>query len=122
MANSPASPSAFQPAFKRVVQTHDFDCGLFACIAMVSNKTLPEIRKLAVKKVGVPEHGPWWMTPLMLTNLCNAAGWGATAYKEATKIADLPDIAFLMVDYDSKIDIGRHVCGITSAPAFNLSR
>lgn len=112
MANIPATSNpgpAFQPAFKRVVQSHDFDCGLFACIAMVANKTEAEVRKVAVEKFEVPEHGPWWMTDVMLTGICNSFGWGVTAYKEVSKIADLPDTAFLMVDFNAQTQIGRHV-------------
>ena len=106
MATSPAQ--TFQPAFKRVAQSNDFDC-VFAVIAMVANKTLAEVRQVAVDKFDVPLHGPWWPTESMISGLCAHFGWAATVYKEASTSAELPDIAFLMVDYNPKTEIGRHV-------------
>ena len=106
MATNPAQ--TFQPAFKRVAQSNDFDC-VFAVIAMVANKTLAEVRQVAIDKFDVPEHGPWWPTESMISGLCAHFGWAATVYKEASTVTELPDIAFLMVDYNPKTEIGRHV-------------
>jgi len=99
----------FQPAFKRVAQSNDFDC-VFAVIAMVANKTLAEVRQVAVDKFEVPEHGPWWPSESMITGLCAHFGWAGTVYKEASTVADLPDICLLMVDYNPKTEMGgRHI-------------
>jgi hypothetical protein len=39
----------------------------------------------------------------------NLGGLVATDYKEVTSIAALPDVAILLVDYDAKTEVGRHV-------------
>jgi hypothetical protein len=111
MATNPSATnpaSGFQPAFKRVAQSNDCDCA-FACIAMVANKTLPEVRQVAVDKFKLPPHGLFWITQDMINGLFAHFGWVSTIYKEATKIAELPDITVLMVDYDPTTEIGRHV-------------
>ena len=40
---------SFQPAFTRVQQTEYNDCA-FACIAMLSGKTIAEVRQVAIEK------------------------------------------------------------------------
>ncbi|MDF3835911.1 hypothetical protein P3W85_23600 [Cupriavidus basilensis] len=111
MATIPTSvastTTSFQPAYQRVQQQGDFDCA-FACIAMITGKTLDEIRQLAIDKFDHPAHGPYWITEHLITALLAHHRWVATVYKEATSTADLPDLAIAMVDYDPDTEIGRH--------------
>jgi len=66
MASTPAAPAAigpslnFQPAFNRVAQSQDCDCA-FACIAMIANKSLDEVKQAAVSKFKFPRHGLYWI-------------------------------------------------------------
>jgi hypothetical protein len=61
MATTPTAAQApatgFQPAFKRVAQTNDFDCA-FAVLAMIVNRPLAEVRQVAVERFKLPKHGP----------------------------------------------------------------
>ena len=106
MSNKPSD--VLQPAFKRVQQTNDFDCA-FACVAMLADKTVAEIRQRAIEKFGLPSRGPWFVYEEMITGLCAQVRWVATVYKEVTKIADVPDIAILLIDYNPKMGVGHHV-------------
>jgi hypothetical protein len=109
MATTPTAPNqGFTPAFKRVAQSCDHDCA-WACLAVIVNKPLAEIREAAISKVKHPAHGPYWITQGQITHFCVYFGWGATAYKEAATLADLPDVAFVMVDYKAETELGRHV-------------
>jgi hypothetical protein len=114
MASTPAAPAAigsslnFQPAFNRVAQSQDCDCA-FACIAMVSNKTLADVKQAAVSQFKFPRNGLYWIGEELICKLFASFGYVATIYKETTVIADLPDVAILMVDYDPETEIGRHV-------------
>lgn len=103
-----SSPEGFQPAFNRVQQEGDFD-DAFACIATITGKTLADIRKLAIEKFRHPAHGPYWISEQMITALVAHHGMVATVYKEAATVADLPDLALAMVDYDPETELGRHV-------------
>ncbi|GAB7541399.1 polysaccharide deacetylase family protein [Cupriavidus sp. 8B] len=102
-----SSPEGFQPAFNRVQQEGDFD-DAFTCIATITGKTLADIRKLAIDKFRHPAHGPYWVYAEMITSLLAHYGLVATVYKEAETVADLPDLALAMVDYDPETEIGRH--------------
>jgi hypothetical protein len=112
MATTPQAatnpPPGFQPTFKRVPQSTDFDCA-FACIAMIVNKPLAEIREVAVDKFKLPAHGPFWVTEELVSQLFAHFGWVSTVYKEVSASTELPDLAVLMVDYDAETEIGRHV-------------
>lgn len=112
MPNIPSTVTStaegFQPAFARVPQNGDFDCA-FACIASITGKPLAEVRELAVNRFKHPTHGPYWITEDLIARLLAHYGWVATVYKEVSKLADVPDLAILMVDYDPDKEIGRHV-------------
>ena len=56
-----------------------------------------------------PAHGPYWITEDLIAGLLAHYGWVTTVYKEVSKLADVPDLAILMVDYDPDKEIGRHV-------------
>lgn len=112
MPNIPSTVTStaegFQPAFARVAQNGDFDCS-FACIASITGKPLAEVRELAVNRFKHPAHGPYWITEDLIAGLLAHYGWVTTVYKEVSKLADVPDLAILMVDYDPDKEIGRHV-------------
>jgi hypothetical protein len=42
-----STPTTFTPAFSFVAQTNDFD-DVFACAAMLSGKTIEEVREIAI--------------------------------------------------------------------------
>ncbi|WER45135.1 hypothetical protein CupriaWKF_12540 [Cupriavidus sp. WKF15] len=103
-----SSPEGFQPAFNRVQQEGDFD-DAFACIATLAGKTLADVRKQAVDKFGHPPHGPYWISEHLIVSLLAHYGLVGTVYQEASAVADLPDLALAMVDYDPETELGRHV-------------
>jgi hypothetical protein len=103
-----SSPSGFQPAFQRVQQSNDFD-DIFACCAMLAGKTLEEVREIAIKKLNHPAHGPYFYVETQVVALLAQLGFVGTVYKEITRMADLQDVAFLMIDYRSDMEVGRHV-------------
>lgn len=111
MATTPAATSpalGFQPAFKRVEQSNDLDCA-FACIAMIANKSIAEVKQAAITQFKFPKHGPFWIDQDLICKLFAHFGYVATIYKEARTIGELPDVAVLMVDYNPDTEIGRHV-------------
>lgn len=107
-ATTSSTAQGFQPGFKRVQQSNDFDCA-FACIATITGMTLDEVRKVAIDKFRHPKHGPFWITGELINSLLAHYGWVATVYKEASGIASLPDLAIGMVEYNPETEIGRHV-------------
>lgn len=101
-------PLGFQPLFKRVEQSGDFDC-IFACIAMLASKPLAEVRKVAADVAKIPLQGPFWVTEDAIAKLLAHYGLVSTVYKIVNTIAELPDVAILLVEYDFETEIGRHV-------------
>lgn len=100
---------AIQPVFKRVEQTSEHDC-IFACIAMITNKSLADVLQVAIDKFSHKAHGPFWVTEDLITKIFAHYGFVSTVYKEVTKgLVDLPDVAIVMVDYDPETELGRHV-------------
>ena len=108
MANKPAAD--FQPAFKRVAQSGELD-DMIACAAMLSNRSLAEVRAIATSKFRIPEHGGWWLSEPMIAELFAKYGYITGTYEEAKKVAELPDLCLLMVDYrgENSAATGRHV-------------
>lgn len=120
--NNGELPSGFQTPFKRV-QMKDRNDDALACVAMLTQRSLEDINKLAVT-LGCPAHGPYWIDDLMVGKLVYQYGLVASGYKEAASISMLPDVALLMVDYDQNTEIGRHVLwhhvrGTPTQQAFN---
>lgn len=106
---APTPATGFQPAFKRVAQTNDFDCWL-ACIAMIVNRPLDEVRKVAVDRFKLPKNGPYsFMDDGLIAKLFAHWSFTATVWKESTGIASLPDVCIGLVAYDPETEIGRHV-------------
>ena len=96
----------FKPAFARVQQAENFDC-VFACIAMLCDKTLAEVKEVAITKFKHPRHGPYWVTESQIALLLAHYKFVSTVYK-AIETKPLPEIAILLVDYDAELEIGRH--------------
>jgi hypothetical protein len=106
-AQTPAT--GFQPAFKRVAQTNEFDCWL-ACIAMTVNRPLAEVRQVAIDRFKFPKNGPYpFMDEVLIAKLFANWSFTATVYKESVGIASLPDVCIGMVYYNPETEIGRHV-------------
>ena len=100
-------PTGFKPAYTRIAQDESFDC-IFACMAMLTNTTLKDIKKLAVEKFKHPKHGPFWVSETMIASILAHHGLVATVWKEFDS-NPLPDIAILMIDYDVESEVGRNV-------------
>ena len=108
-AATPAPALGFQPAFKRVAQSGDFD-DAFACIATLAGKTLEEVRATAIKLFRHPEHGPYFISETLLNSLFAHYGLVSTVWKAVeTPISGLPDVAILLIDYDEETELGRQV-------------
>lgn len=122
MSNNFASTTpaiqGFQPAFKRVQQSNDFD-DPFAVIAMIAGKTLDEVRQTAISAFKHPKHGPFWITEDLIAKLLAHYGWVATVWKEGTGIGSLPDLCIGMVDYNPDTEIGRYVLFHRMGPTGN---
>ncbi|AFQ49470.1 hypothetical protein [Burkholderia cepacia] len=103
-----STPTTFTPAFPFVSQTNDFD-DVFACAAMLSGKTIEQVREIAIAKTRHPAHGPYYLGESQIAALLAQLGFVASVYKEISKVADLPDVAFLLVDYSTELEMGRHI-------------
>lgn len=109
MANKPAdSNSQFQPAFKRVAQTSELDDAL-ACAAMLSNRPLDQVRTFATTKFQIPTRGVWYLSEGMLADLMAHYGFIASSWQQAAKVADLPDLCLVSLDFkENTAAYGRH--------------
>jgi hypothetical protein len=103
-----STPTTFTPAFPFVAQTNDFD-DVFACAAMLSGKTIEEVRDIAIAKTKHPVRGPYYFGETHIAALLAQLGFVATVYKEIGRVADIPDVAFLLVDYNPDMEVGRHI-------------
>lgn len=103
-----STPTTFTPAFPFVAQTNDFD-DVFACAAMLSGKTIEEVREIAVAKTKHPARGPYYLGETQIAALLAQLGLVATVYKEVGRVADIPDVALLLVDYNADMEVGRHI-------------
>ena len=115
-----STPTTFTPAFPFVTQTNDFD-DVFACCAMLAGKTVEEVRDIAIAKAKHPARGPYFMAESHIAVLLAQLGYVATIYKDVERVADIPDVAFLMIDYVPDMEVGRHIlfhrAKATHAPA-----
>ncbi|WP_260858871.1 hypothetical protein [Paraburkholderia sp. BCC1885] len=103
-----STPTTFTPAFTFVPQTNDFD-DVFACAAMLSGKKIEEVRDIAIAKTKHPARGPYYFGESQIAALLAQLGLVATVYKEIGRVADIPDVAFLLVDYNDEMEMGRHI-------------
>src|ERR1700740_1720282 len=84
--------TGFEPAFRRVQQTGDFDCA-FAVVAMIANTTLEAVRGVAIARFHHPAHGPYRITGELIANLLEHYGYETGMYEEPASVADIPDLA-----------------------------
>lgn len=99
-----------QPAYKIVPMSHDFD-SLLAAMATIACKGTPEeVKKLAVAKQLLPEHGPYWAgDDMLIAKIFVQLGFVSTVWKEASSFSELPSLALVLDDYDEDTDLGRFV-------------
>lgn len=100
--------TGFEPAFRRVQQTGDFDCA-FAVVAMIANTTLEAVRSVAIARFHHPAHGPYRITGELIANLLEHYGYETGMYEEPASVDDIPDLAIALMDYDDHVNLGRHV-------------
>lgn len=105
--NTGQLPSGFVSPFKRVAMEERIDDSL-ACVATLTGQSMADIKNLAVQ-LGFPKHGPAWVGPELIAKLLYQYNLVASDYKDVASIDALPDVAILLVDYDPKTEIGRHV-------------
>jgi hypothetical protein len=103
-----STPTTFTPAFPFVAQTNDFD-DVFACAAMLSGKTIEQVREIAIAKTRHPAHGPYYVGETQIATLLAQLGFVATVYKELSRAADIPDVALILVDLNADMEVGRHI-------------
>ncbi|WP_310611635.1 hypothetical protein [Limnohabitans sp.] len=110
MANPQTSPQGFTPFFKRVSQGEDRHADIYACIAILTNKTIADIQQQA-ESLGVPKVGPFYpyLDGDLLAKILVGHNLVATLWKGATGYNDLPDVAIAMVDYSPEWEVGRCV-------------
>lgn len=105
--NNGQLPPGFVSPFKRVEQKERGDCAL-AAVATITNHTLEQITELAYQH-GYPRFGPAWIDDTLIAKLLYQHGLIGSEWKEVASAAAMPYIAILMVDYNPKTEIGRHV-------------
>lgn len=116
-------PQGFKSPFNRVPMKERMDDSI-ACVSTVANRSLEEVTKMAFD-MGLPQHGPCYVTHDMIARLLMKAGnLVGSKYKEFEKFDLLPDVAILLIDYDEDTEIGRHVVwhhvrGTPEQPAFH---
>lgn len=103
-----STPTTFTPAFPFAAQTNDFD-DVFACAAMLSGKTIGEVREIAIAKTKHPARGPYYLGETHIAALMAQLGLVATVYKEVSRVSDIPDVALILVDYNDDMEVGRHI-------------
>ncbi|WP_233864063.1 hypothetical protein [Paraburkholderia adhaesiva] len=103
-----STPTTFTPAFPYVAQTNDFD-DVFACAAMLSGKTIEEVREIAIAKIKHPARGPYYLGETLIAALMAQLGLVATVYKEISRVSDIPDVALILLDYNDEMEVGRHI-------------
>lgn len=101
-------PAGFASPFTRVEMQPNIriDDGL-CCIAMVTNQSLDTITKSAHRN-GLPLNGPTWIYGNQLIAILREYGFHAEE-KECPTIDALPDVAFIMVEYNPATQFGRWV-------------
>ena len=113
MATPQTTPQGFTPFFKRVSQGEDRHADIYACIAILTNKTIADIQQQA-ESLGVPKVGPYYpyLDGDMIAKILVPHGLVATVWKESAKgYNDLTDVevAIAMVEYSPEWEVGRCV-------------
>jgi hypothetical protein len=116
-------PAGFMSPFTRVEMQPNIriDDGL-CCIAMVTNQSLETITKAAHRN-GLPLNGPTWIYGNQLIAILREYGFHAEE-KECPTIDALPDVAFIMAEYNPATQFGRwvlwhHVRSTEKTPSFH---
>ncbi|MDN7176633.1 hypothetical protein M0D69_01060 [Caballeronia sp. SEWSISQ10-4 2] len=97
--------TTFTPAFRFVAQTNDSD-DVFACAAMPVGKTIEEVRETAIAKTKHPVRDPYYLGETRIAALLAQLGLVATVYREIGRVADIPDVALILVDYSPDMEVG----------------
>jgi hypothetical protein len=103
-----STPTTFTPAFAFVAQANDFD-DVFACAAMLLGKQIEEVREIAIAKTRHPARGPFYFGETQIAALLAQLGLVATVYKDVSRVADIPGVAYLLVDYNVDMEVGRQI-------------
>ncbi|TAM51512.1 MAG: hypothetical protein EPN57_17250 [Paraburkholderia sp.] len=103
-----STPTTFTPAFPFVAQTNDFD-DIWSCCAMISGKTIEQVREIAISKLRHPERGPYYYGESQIAALLAQLGLVATVYKQISKVSDIPDLALILIEFHEDMQVGRHI-------------
>lgn len=101
-------PAGFVSPFKRVPMqgTHD---DLLACAAILCNKSMDEVKKMAVT-LGMRANGPFYVDEKLFRKiLFNLSSLTVSEYKDFKSVAALPDVCVLCVDYEDVNETCRHL-------------
>lgn len=102
-----STAAGFEPAYSHVSTQGDRHADIFCAIAVVARTTLPDVFK-AAEALGMPKTGPYYqyLTEELLSGIGASFGLVFTVWKETTKIANLPDLAIVLVRYDADFEAG----------------
>lgn len=100
-------PPGYVSPFKRVEMEERIDDAL-ACVAILTNQSLADIKKLAFHH-GFPEHGPAWVNDPLIAKLLYQHGLVGSEYKQVDSLSALPDVALVLVNFNPVDDISRHL-------------
>jgi hypothetical protein len=56
-----------------------------------------------------PARGPYCLGETHIAALMAQPGLAATVYKEVSRVADIPDVALILVDYNDDMEVRRHI-------------
>lgn len=120
--NNGQLPAGYVSPFKRVEMEERIDDAL-ACVAILTNQSLADIKKLAFQH-GFPEHGPAWVGDTLIAKLLYQHGLVGSEYKQVDSLSAMPDVAILLANYNPSTEIGRnvgwhHVRGTPDQAAFH---
>ncbi len=102
-----ALPAGFKSPFVRVEQEGSHD-DLLAVAATLTNKTLAEVKKMAVT-LGMRANGPFYFDEeLFRKTIFNLSTLAVGSYQDFVSGAALPDVCVLCLDYDEH-EAARHV-------------
>ena len=102
-----STAAGFEPAYSHVSTGGDRHADLFGAIAVVARTTLSDVFKVA-EALGMPKTGPYYqyLTEELLGGIGASFGLVFTVWKETTKLANLPDLAIALVQYDADFETG----------------
>jgi hypothetical protein len=115
-------PPAFKSPYTLVTQTGTHD-DLLAVVATLVGKSLLDVLSTAVT-LGMRKTNYFVDDVLVKKLLFNLSNLTIGPWKEFTSFAAMPDVAILMIDYDTETETGRcvvfhHVRGTPQQPAFH---